>query len=206
MENFIREIMQNRYSCRNFNDKKIDDKTLREIIDLTRLSPSSVGLEPWKFMVVSGENLTSLATICNAQKHIEKCSHAVIIISRNDIRPDDKFLRERIESKGKSKEKVEKYIAFVGSKTGRMSERELCVYTDLQGYLACANLVNIACAFGVQSCIIGGFDYNALSEFIAADGFGAPFHPCVVVALGYSDDEPAKKIRQNLDEVLVYKK
>lgn len=46
MENFIREIMQNRYSCRNFNDKKIDDKTLREIIDLTRLSPSSVGLEP----------------------------------------------------------------------------------------------------------------------------------------------------------------
>lgn len=63
MENFIREIMQNRYSCRNFNDKKIDDKTLREIIDLTRLSPSSVGLEPWKFMVVSGENLTSLATI-----------------------------------------------------------------------------------------------------------------------------------------------
>lgn len=29
MKNFIREIMQNRYSCRNFNDKKIDDKTLR---------------------------------------------------------------------------------------------------------------------------------------------------------------------------------
>lgn len=72
MKNFIREIMQNRYSCRNFNDKKIDDKTLREIIDLTRLSPSSVGLEPWKFMVVSGENLTSLATIWQCSKTYRK--------------------------------------------------------------------------------------------------------------------------------------
>ena len=49
----MQEIMKSRYSCRKFSDEKLGDKVVREIVDLTRLSPSSCGLEPWKFMVVS---------------------------------------------------------------------------------------------------------------------------------------------------------
>ena len=52
----MKKIMQERYSCREFNNQKINQETINEILDLTRLSPSSCGLEPWKFMVVSKEN------------------------------------------------------------------------------------------------------------------------------------------------------
>ncbi|WP_321224157.1 nitroreductase family protein [Campylobacter sp.] len=34
----------------------MDNSIIDEILDLSRLSPSSCGLEPWKFMVASKEN------------------------------------------------------------------------------------------------------------------------------------------------------
>lgn len=41
---YIENIMQNRYSCRNFKDEKIKDGVINEILDLTRLTPSSLAL------------------------------------------------------------------------------------------------------------------------------------------------------------------
>ncbi|MDU5326200.1 nitroreductase family protein [Campylobacter ureolyticus] len=53
---YIENIMQNRHSCRNFKDEKIKDGVINEILDLTRLTPSSLALEPWKFVVVSKDD------------------------------------------------------------------------------------------------------------------------------------------------------
>ncbi|MDM1027640.1 nitroreductase family protein [Campylobacter hyointestinalis] len=52
----MKRIMQERFSCRNFTNQKIKDENIKEILDLVRLTPSSCGLEPWKFMVVSKES------------------------------------------------------------------------------------------------------------------------------------------------------
>lgn len=198
----MKKIMQERYSCRNYLPKKISDEDIRNLVDLTRLSPSSMGLEPWKFMVVGGEKLDELSQICNNQNHVKTCSHALIIITRTDLKSSDPYLRAMVEAKGKDSEKVEKYIKMIAQKTDNMSESELRHYSDLQGYLACANLVNIAHSMGIRSCIVAGFDYERLLNFI---DMGENFHPCIVVTLGYSDEIIPTKIRRNLDEVLVYK-
>ena len=36
----MKKIMQERFSCREFNSKKIDNSIIDEILDLSRLSPS----------------------------------------------------------------------------------------------------------------------------------------------------------------------
>lgn len=200
----MREIMQNRYSCRNFKNEKIDEKIITEILDLTRLSPSSMGLEPWKFLVVNDEkNLKILGEICANQPQVSGCSHAVIIMSRKDLKSSDEFVRKYAERKSKNSEQIAKRIAHIGVKTDKLSDEEIWHYADLQGYLACGNLVNIAESFGVKSCIIGAFDPQKLNNF--AD-LGENFRPCIVVVLGLSDETPTPKNRQNLDEILVYKK
>lgn len=43
------ELFKTRYSCRNFKKETIEDEILKEILEVARLSPSSLGLEPWKF-------------------------------------------------------------------------------------------------------------------------------------------------------------
>ncbi|MCI6989009.1 MAG: nitroreductase family protein [Campylobacter sp.] len=199
----IKHIMNSRYSCREFNSKEISDELLRDIIDQTRLSPSSLGLEPWKFMIVRGEFLKELGEICYNQSHVANCSVAIVVIARDDLRSGDEFLRHVIFAKNKGEQMAESFLQRVGHKTDAMSDKEMAAYTNMQCYLATANLVNIAFANDVKSCIIGGFNYEKLKDFISLDD---KFRPCLVVALGYSDAPSKPKLRLGLDEILLYKK
>lgn len=199
----MRDIMQNRYSCRNFKDEKINENIIRDIIDLTRFTPSSLALEPWKFMVVSGEQLKTLGEICLYQPQVLNCSHAIIVIARDDIKRGDIFLKERVFSKGKEDSKALAFMERIAQKTENMSTQELACYTNSQCYMAIANLVNIAYSLDVKSCIVGGFEYDKLLSFI---DMPSQFRPCMVIALGLSDEPSTPKTRQSLDEVIIYKR
>lgn len=197
----MKEIMQNRFSCRKFKNEKIPDEKIKEIIDLTRLTPSSLGLEPWKFMVIDHNNLDKLAQICNNQEHVKTCSHAIVIIARNDLETSGEYSKSQIAKKTttpQSYERVMKYFSKLDSRT----PAELMIYASYQCYMTCANLANIAYSFDIKSCIIGGFDQGQLTKFI---NLGENFSPVVVVALGFSDEAPTKKLRLSLNEVMIWK-
>ncbi|WP_300926318.1 nitroreductase family protein, partial [Helicobacter rodentium] len=50
------DIVKARYSCRNFKDSAIKQEDLEYILEAGRLSPSSLGLEPWRFYIVQDKN------------------------------------------------------------------------------------------------------------------------------------------------------
>lgn len=200
---YIENIMQNRYSCRNFKDEKIKDGVINEILDLTRLTPSSLALEPWKFIVMSKDNdIKKMGEICLNQPQVSSCSHIVVITARTDLQSKDEYLKHIIYSKNKGEDKAIKFLKMVSSKTDLMTENELFNYASLQCYMALANLVNIAYSKRVKSCIIGGFDKEKLTKFLNLPN---ELKPCIVVALGLSDEKSTPKIRQSLDEVVIWK-
>lgn len=200
---YIENIMQNRYSCRNFKDEKIKDGVINEILDLTRLTPSSLALEPWKFVVISkDDDIKKMGEICLNQPQVSSCSHIVVIIARTDLQSKDEYLKHIIYSKNKGEDKAIKFLKMVSSKTDLMTENELYNYASLQCYMALANLVNIAYSKRVKSCIIGGFDKEKLTKFLNLPN---ELKPCIVVALGLSDEKSTPKIRQSLDEVVIWK-
>ncbi|NLY04478.1 MAG: NAD(P)H-dependent oxidoreductase [Campylobacter sp.] len=194
----MNEIMQNRYSCREYKNEKINDDLVKEIISLTRLTPSSLALEPWKFVVVSKE-LDQFAKCCYNQNQVATASHAVVIMARTDLRSDDKFLSDIIKQKGKDEDKFREYLGKVGAKMDAMSQKDLEHYASLQCYMACANLINIAYSKGVKSCIIGGFDQDKVEKYLNLD---PKFKACIVISLGLSDAKSTPKIRQSLNEVM----
>lgn len=200
---YIENIMQNRYSCRNFKDEKIKDGVINEILDLTRLTPSSLALEPWKFIVMSKDNdIKKMGEICLNQPQVSNCSHIVVITARTDLQSKDEYLKHIIYSKNKGEDKAIKFLKMVSSKTDLMTKDELFNYASLQCYMALANLVNIAYSKRVKSCIIGGFDKEKLTKFLNLPN---ELKPCIVVALGLSDEKSTPKIRQSLDEVVVWR-
>ena len=68
--------------------------------------------------------------------------------------------------------------------------------------MASANMVNIAQSLGVKSCIVAGFDADKLNNFV---NLGENFKPVLVIALGYSNEEAPAKIRQSLEQLVIYK-
>lgn len=199
----MKRIMQERFSCRNFTNQKIKDENIKEILDLVRLTPSSCGLEPWKFMVVSKESdLAELSEVCNSQKQVKECSHAIIIIARNDLKGNCDFLRQQVDRRPRTPERLQKAMDHFAARFDPQTSDEIMTYATFQCYMACANLVNIAEDLSIKSCIVAGYDSQKLTKFV---GLEKNFKPVLVVALEYSDESVPPKIRQSLDQVVIYK-
>ena len=67
--NEVLDILNFRHACKEFDStKKISSEDLEVIIEGGRLAPSSVGIEPWHFIVVENKNLILLLQSLNYLK------------------------------------------------------------------------------------------------------------------------------------------
>jgi nitroreductase len=85
MENKFLDAMMFRHACKEFdNTKKISNEDFNMILEMERISPSSFGFEPWKFVIVQNEALREKlkAFSWGAQGQLPTASHFMIILSR----------------------------------------------------------------------------------------------------------------------------
>lgn len=55
------DLAKNRYSCREYDSKKVDDEILEKVLEAGRVAPSAVNFQPWHFYVIRGkQNLQKL--------------------------------------------------------------------------------------------------------------------------------------------------
>ena len=83
MEKTFNEAMAFRHACKVFDEnKKISDTDMKDILEFGRFSPSSFGMEAWKFLVISNEDLKAkLRPACWDQVQVTSCSHLVIVLA-----------------------------------------------------------------------------------------------------------------------------
>lgn len=196
----IKEVMLSRHSCRKFCSYKLNSELVREMLDLARLSPSSCGLEPWRMMIISDScELKELSVACNSQLQVAECSHAVILIARNDLRVGEEYL-ERTVRRANTPQKYEAAMNYFRAKFAGLDDEALMNYATKQLYILAANIANIAEGFDVRSCIMTGFDAEALEKFCALE---TKFRPAIVVALGRGEPSKYPHTRYELDEILI---
>ncbi len=215
MSNQFIQAMQFRHACKAFDDtKKISDSDFNDILEIGRLSPSSFGFEPWKFVVVQNPALREKlkAFSWGAQGQLPTASHFVIILARKakGIKYDSDYINYMFKEIKQLPEDVEKlYRGFYENfqkKDFKLleSERNLFDWACRQAYIALANMMSGAASMGIDSCPIEGFDAESMESFLKNElGIDTQeFGTAVMVAFGYRKDEPKRaKIRQNLDAI-----
>ncbi|NLI89129.1 MAG: nitroreductase [Epulopiscium sp.] len=53
----LESIVKQRYSVRKFKDKEVEKDKISQILELVRMAPSAVNLQPWHFMVIRDKEL-----------------------------------------------------------------------------------------------------------------------------------------------------
>ena len=73
-----------RHACKSYDaSKKISAEDFDFILESARLSPSSFGLEPWRFLVIQNPELRGeIRDISWGASKIMDCSHFVILLAR----------------------------------------------------------------------------------------------------------------------------
>jgi len=205
--NRFMEAMHFRHACKLFDEtKKIPEETMRYILECGRLSPSSFGMEPWKFLVIRSEEMKSaLRPLCWNQPQITSCSHLVVILSAiESVRPQSGIPQKRFARRPLPPEKIEAYIDLYGNflaDTFSTDEKTFC-WTARQCYIAQANMMTGAAFEKVDSCPIEGFEKEKVEALLEIDT--TQYKVAVMVAFGYRANEQSEKIRLPFEEVVTF--
>jgi len=184
-----------RFACKSFKkESKITDKDLRFILEIARLSPSSIGLEPWKFLVIKDKQLREkLRPSCWDQKQITEASDLIAILSRTKKSLfEHNYIKEHFIARDKE---YARYIDFINTLPN------IDEWTKRQCYIALANIMSSAKMIGIDSCAIEGFNSSKeIAEILDIDT--EQFDVAVMVTLGYRDMPITPKSRLEFDTVV----
>ncbi|MCI7354024.1 MAG: NAD(P)H-dependent oxidoreductase [[Actinobacillus] rossii] len=211
----ILSAFKNRKSCRYYDPtRKISKQDFNFILELGRLSPSSVGSEPWKFIVVQDPKLREALKPFSwgMATALDNASHIVVILAKKNARFDSPFMFKGIQRRGITEpEMIEKTVAkYKNFQMNDMktldSERALFDWCSKQTYIALANMMTGAAMAGIDSCPIEGFNYAEINRVLSEAGLFDPneWGVSVAVTFGYRTQDIAQKARQPQDDVVVW--
>lgn len=113
------EIFKRRVSVRYYDPaRKISAEDFAAILDFGRLSPSSVGCEPWQFVIVQNAALREKIKpfAWGMQASISDASHVVFLLARKHARYDSPAFEELMDRRGLTAEEragaFERYRRF----------------------------------------------------------------------------------------------
>jgi nfnB protein len=208
----VLEAFHFRSACRYYDvNKKISREDMEYILELGRLSPSSVGSEPWQFLVLQNEALREkIAPVTWGIKHpMNEMSHLVVLLAKKNARYDSVFFRNSLERRGLTPEQIEatlsRYKTFQTEDIQITdSERTLFDWCSKQTYIALANMITGAAMIGIDSCPIEGFHYESVNRILSEAGlFDAnEWGVSCMVTFGYRSKEIKKKYRKPANEVI----
>jgi len=191
-----------RYAVKTFDASRIiPEATWKAIEETLVLSPSSFGLQPYRFFVVKDPAIRKqLQPHSWNQTQVVDASHYVVMAARTGITETeiDRFLDRVVEVRGIPRESLDGYRGMMyGSLLSPGAEARIPHWSALQAYIALGNLMTSAALLGVDTCAIEGF---APAEYDQILGLREQGYAAVVCcALGYrsADDKyaAAAKVR-----------
>jgi hypothetical protein len=214
-KNEILSAYQFRHATKEFDsNKKISESDFQFILETGRLSPSSFGFEPWRFVVVQNPEVREKlrAHAWGAQKQLPTASHFVLILSRlpKDMAADSDYIRGMMEHVQELPPQVldgkrKMYDKFLKVDFGLMeNERAMFEWSCRQTYIALGNMMTSAALIGIDSCPMEGFDKEKIEQLLAEEGImdAEHFGISCMAAFGYRVNEPRGKTRQVAEQVI----
>lgn len=201
-----------RYAVKAFDpSRSIPTDTWDALEQTLVLSPSSYGLQPWKFLVIDDAALKAeLQPHSWNQSQISDCSHLVVLLAKRKIDGSDldRLIQATASTRGIEAAGLEGYKGMMQRDLvdGPRSQT-IGSWASNQVYIALGNLMTAAALLGVDTCPIEGFSPADYDRILGLET--SPYRSAVVCPCGYrsADDKYAAlaKVRYPLSELIEHR-
>ena len=199
-------VLNERYATKIFDSsRKIDDATWNTLEEALVLSPSSYGLQPWKFIVVTDSDLKEeLLPHSWNQPQVTSCSHLVVFCARKELGGDDveKLMHATADARGLAATDLHGYASMIGAAISNLSPEDLLGWNKRQTYLALEQFLFSCALLGVDACPMEGLVPAKFDEILGLSDVTAT----VMATAGYRavDDKygDLHKVRYSKDEMI----
>ena len=207
MENEFTKAMDFRHACKLFDEnKKIPDQEIKYILEAGQKSPSSFGMEAWKFLVITNEDLKAkIRPACWNQVQITSCSHLVVVLAAiNSVKPESGLVEKRFTRRELTKEQLDGYMNLYSNhlKHTLSTDENILAWTARQTYIAAANMMTSAAFIGIDSCPIEGFEKEKVEEILGLDT--SEYQLSVILPFGYRVNEQSTQLRLPYEDVVEF--
>ena len=207
MQNDFTKAMDFRHACKLFDEnKKISDEEIHYILEAGRKSPSSFGMEAWKFLVITNEDLKAkLRPFCWNQVQITSCSHLVIVLAGiENAKVESGIPKKRFMRREMPQETLDFYMDIYAKHLEKTlsTDENIYAWTSKQSYIALGNMMTAAAFIGIDSCPIEGFEKENVEEVLGLDT--SKYQVAVIVPFGYRVNEQSTQLRLPFDEVVEF--
>lgn len=186
----ILEKLQWRYAVKKFDaGRKVSEKDWDTLEQALILAPSSYGLQPYKFIVVTDENLKKeLTPAAYGQTQIADCSHLVVVTYKKVLTEADveAFIRLNMEARNQPREQLADYAnAIKGSVNKAVADGTIETWNSRQAYITLGFLLETAALLNIDACPMEGFNPGEFNRILGLEDYSA----VAICAVGYRDAE-----------------
>ena len=201
-----------RYACKKFDStKKIRDADWNILIESLRLSASSYGLQPWKFIIVQKPEIrTQLQAAAWGQTPVTDASHFVVITYKEKVDEAhiDRHVHQTAKTQGIEASSLDRFKTTMMNDLVHGGRADFINYwARQQTYIAMGSFLTTAAFMEIDTLPMEGLDPEAFDRILGLEGTG--YKTVTAIAAGYrsADDrsQHAKKVRFDLPEVVQYK-
>lgn len=204
----------NRKSVRRYTEQAIPDEILAKILEAGRFAPSWVNVQPWKFIVVTNQEVKDI--LCEAsggQKQVKTAQAVICCVADLDDWSHTKFGKILAE-KGIDDATITAYLSSKTLNPSNLGEYEVLLRSVEQVTYAVAYMTLEAQELGIGACVVGAFaneltksDETLTKKVKTALGLNDKQILVDMITLGYElNPKDTKKLRKEAKDVIFFEK
>ncbi|HRL51184.1 MAG TPA: nitroreductase family protein [Enterococcus aquimarinus] len=207
INNNFSDITYNRKSIRVYDENvKISHEEMLEMIQKATIAPSSVNMQPWRFVVVeSPEEKQKLKPLIRFNTRQNDTSSAMILIF-GDMKcyeyGEDIYNQAVTEGK-MSPEVRDQQLAAIIPYYKNFTRAEMNDVVKIDSSLAAMQLMLVARSHGYDTNPIGGFEADQLAEAFGLEK--ERYVPVMILSIGKALEEGYNSIRLDAKELTTFK-
>ena len=206
-----------RYATKKFDSKrKVSDADLSVLMESLRLAPSSMGVQPWKFILVTDQKVKNqLSAACFGQQQVKDAPHVFVICSVKELTGThlscyfDSVRKANPEKSlaGKAAQaaRLAGYRKMVEGYALSMGKDRTSQWCHQQCYIALGFLLSACAHLNVDACPIEGYNKGEVEKLLGLPEIG--LQAATVVPVGYraKDDAHARenKVRFGKEDIFL---
>jgi len=197
-----------RYAAKRMNGKKVPREKLENILEATRLSASSMGLQPYTIICVENEAMRKrIQKAAYNQPQVAEASHLLVFAAWDDVNEKhvNDYIQQIMDVRGVSAASLEGFRASLMNITYQTKEQKH-QWAARQTYIAFGTAIAAAAVEAVDATPMEGFQPAAVDELLQLNELG--LRSVTLLALGYRDEEKdylanSKKVRREKDHLIL---
>jgi len=199
-----------RYAAKRMNGQKVPQQKIDNILEATRLAPSSMGLQPYSVLVIEDEDLRKeIQKVANNQPQIVEASHLLVFAAWDNISEAqiNDYINNTAETRGVTLESLAGFRNALLGIASRNTQEQNYQWAARQAYIAFGTAIAAAATEQVDATPMEGFNAAALDELLNLKEKG--LRSVTLLPLGYRDSENdwlanQKKVRREKEEFFLH--